>query len=49
MTYGCAGLIGMDWLALLVALLLDLFLVTVVVQTISWRLRRVPISVGVLQ
>lgn len=49
MTYGCAGLIGMDWLALLVALLLDLFLVTVVVQTISWRLRRVPISAGVLQ
>lgn len=49
MTYGCAGLVGMDWLALLVALLLDLFLVTVVVQTISWRLRRVPISVGVLQ
>ena len=49
MTYGLVGLIGMDWLALLVALLFDLLLVVVVVETITWRLRRVPISVGVLQ
>ena len=49
MTYGVGGLIGMDWLALLVALLFDLLLVTLVAQFITWRLRRVPISVGVLQ
>ncbi|AOZ72075.1 peptide ABC transporter permease [Boudabousia tangfeifanii] len=49
-TFGFAGgLVMMDWLALLVALLVDLFLSLVIVQVLMWRIKRVPISVGVLQ
>ncbi|WP_157085696.1 peptide ABC transporter permease [Devriesea agamarum] len=49
MTYGFAGLIKMDWLALLVVLLFNICLLFVVVEIIMWRLKRIPVSVGVLQ
>lgn len=49
MVYGFAGLIQMDWLALLVACAFDLLLVVLIVQAVTWRLKRVPISLGVLQ
>ena len=49
MTYGLWGMIRMDWLALLVASLFDFLLVAMLAQLITWRLRRVPISLGVLQ
>ena len=49
MTYGLWGMIRMDWLALLIASLFDFLLVAMLAQLITWRLRRVPISLGVLQ
>lgn len=50
MTYGfVAGLMPMDWIALLAAFVVNLLLIAVVVQSIVWRIKRVPISVGVLQ
>ena len=49
MTYGLWGMIRMDWLALVVASLFDFLLVAMLAQLITWRLRRVPISLGVLQ
>ncbi len=50
MTYGfVAGLMPMDWIALLAAAVVNLLLIAVVTQTIVWRIKRVPISVGVLQ
>ncbi|QPK81768.1 peptide ABC transporter permease [Schaalia sp. ZJ405] len=49
-TYGPAGgLIQMDWIALLAAFLANVLLVAIVVQSIVWRIKRVPISIGVLQ
>ena len=38
------GMIRVDWLALLVASLFGLLLVTLVARLITWRLSRVPIS-----
>ena len=49
MTYGFAGLIPMDWLALLAAFIFDALLVFLIAQVVTWRLKRIPISVGVLQ
>ncbi|MBT1035395.1 hypothetical protein KJY78_03395 [Canibacter sp. lx-45] len=49
-TYGFGGgLISMDWMALLSALLVNIILVTVVTQVTTWRIKRVPISIGILQ
>ena len=50
MTYGIAGgLMEMDWIALAAAALANLILVFIVSQCVVWKIRRVPISVGVLQ
>lgn len=50
MTYGIVGgLMEMDWIALAAAALANLILVFIVSQCAVWRIRRVPISVGVLQ
>ncbi|MCD4557721.1 hypothetical protein [Schaalia sp. lx-100] len=43
------GLIMMDWVALLVTLLSNLLFSLIIVQVLMWRIKRVPISVGVLQ
>lgn len=49
-TLGFAGgLIRMDWLGLLSAFVLDVLFTVIIVFVINWRLRQVPISVGVLQ
>lgn len=50
MTYGFAGgLMPMDWIALLAAFLVDILLIAVMAQAIVWRVKRIPISAGVLQ
>ena len=48
-TYGLFGLIGMDWLALLVVVLLDVIIGIMIVETMLRKIKRIPISLGVLQ
>lgn len=48
-TYGLFGLIGMDCLALLVVLLSDIIIGVVIVENMLRKIKKVPISVGVLQ
>ena len=48
-TYGLFGLIGMDWFALSVVALLDILIEIVIVESMLWRIKKVPISLGVLQ
>lgn len=48
-TYGFFGLIGMDWLALLAVLLSDMMIGIIIVEIMLWRIKKVPISLGVLQ
>ena len=48
-TYGLFGLIGMDWLALLAVALLDIIIGIMIVETMLRKIKRIPISLGVLQ
>lgn len=48
-TYGLFGLIGIDWLALLVIILLDIIIGIVIVETMLRKIKKIPISLGVLQ
>lgn len=48
-TYGLFGLIGMDWVALLAVALIDTVIGIVIVESMLWRIQKVPISLGVLQ
>ena len=48
-TYGLFGLIGMDWLALLLVVASDIIIGIIVVESMLWRIKKVPISLGVLQ
>lgn len=48
-TFGTAGLIKMDWIAFLATALLDAVLIGALVFLVTWRIKRVPISIGVLQ
>ncbi len=48
-TYGLFGLIEMDWLALLLAAASDIVIGIIVVESMLWKIRKVPISLGVLQ
>lgn len=48
-TYGLFGLVGMDWFALLVVLLSDIIIGIIIVEIMLWRIKKVPISLGVLQ
>lgn len=48
-TYGLFGLIGMDWLALLVVVLLDIIIGIMIVEPMLRKIKRMPISLGVLQ
>lgn len=48
-TYGLFGLIGMDWLALLVVVLLDVVIGIVIVENMLRKIKKIPISLGVLQ
>lgn len=48
-TYGLFGLIGMDWFALLVVFLSDIIIGVIIVETMMKKIRKIPISLGVLQ
>ena len=48
-TYGLFGLIGMDWLALLVVLFSDIIIGMIVVESMLRKIKKIPISLGVLQ
>ena len=48
-TYGIFGLINMDWLALLAVVLSDIIMGLIIVETVINRIKKVPISLGVLQ
>lgn len=48
-TYGLFGLIGMDWLALLIVLISDIIIGVIIVESMLRKIKKVPISVGVLQ
>lgn len=48
-TYGILGLIEMDWLALLIVLFSDIIIGTIIIEIIIKRIKKVPISLGVLQ
>ncbi|MDG5471280.1 peptide ABC transporter permease [Jeotgalibacillus sp. ET6] len=47
-TYGIFGLISMDWLALLIVLFIDLMIGFTIVELTIKKIKRIPISVGVL-
>lgn len=48
-TFGLFGVIGMDWLALGAVLFFDIIIGIIVVEIMLWRIKKVPISLGVLQ
>lgn len=48
-TFGLFGVIGMDWLALLAVLFFDIIIGIIIVEIMLWRIKKVPISLGVLQ
>ena len=48
-TYGLFGLIGMDWLALLSVVASDIIIGIIIVESMLWKIKKVPISLGVLQ
>ncbi len=48
-TYGFLGLIEMDWIGLLTVIVFSVLMGVVIVETMMWRIKRVPISLGVLQ
>lgn len=48
-TYGLFGLIGIDWLSLLAVVVTDIIIGVIVVECMLWRIKKVPISLGVLQ
>ena len=48
-TYGVFGLIDIDWLALLVVLLFDIVFGIVIVGIMMKKIKKIPVSLGVLQ
>lgn len=48
-TFGLFGIIEMDWLSLSTVLLMDIILGIIIVEIMLWRIKKVPISLGVLQ
>lgn len=48
-TYGVFGLIGMDWLALLVTMGFDIALAVMMVELMMRKIKKIPISLGVMQ
>ena len=48
-TYGLFGLIGMDWLALLFVVVSDMIIGIIIVESMLRKIKKVPISLGVLQ
>lgn len=48
-TYGLFGLIRMDWLSLLLVAILDIIIGVIIVENMLRKIKKVPISLGVLQ
>ncbi len=48
-TYGVLGLIDTDWIALLVVVVIDIIICIVLVEALIKRIKKIPISLGVLQ
>lgn len=48
-TYGLFGLIGMDWFALFVVVILNIIIVIIISESMLRKIKKVPISLGVLQ
>lgn len=48
-TFGLFGVIGMDWVALLAVLVFDVVIGVLIVEIMMWRIKKVPISLGVVQ
>ena len=48
-TYGLFGLIGIDWLAFLAIVFLDIVIGAVIVEIMLRKIKKIPISLGVLQ
>ena len=48
-TYGIFGLIGIDWLSLLVVAISDIIIGIIIVEIMLRKIKKVPISLGVLQ
>lgn len=48
-TYGLFGLVGMDWLALLFVVVSDIIIGIIIVEIMLRKIKKVPISLGVLQ
>ncbi|WP_079710319.1 peptide ABC transporter permease [Paraliobacillus ryukyuensis] len=48
-TYGIFGVISMDWMALLIVLFIDFIIGFTIVELTIRKIKRIPISVGVLQ
>lgn len=48
-TYGTFGLIDIDWIALLIVTLIDIVIGIIIVELSIKKLKKIPISLGVLQ
>jgi len=48
-TYGLFGLIGIDWFALLAVVLSDIIIGMIIVENMLRKIKKIPISLGVLQ
>ena len=48
-TYGLFGLIGIDWFALLIVIFFDIIIGIIVVESMVRKIKKIPISLGVLQ
>jgi len=48
-TYGFFALIGMDWFALLVVFLSDIIIGMIIIEIMLRKIKKIPISLGVLQ
>lgn len=48
-TFGLFGLINIDWLSLLVVIVFDIIIGIIIVEIMLFRIKKVPISLGVLQ
>ena len=46
-TFGLFGLIEMDWLSLMAVGFFDLLLGVMIVEILLWKIRKIPISLGV--
>ena len=48
-TFGLFGIVSMDWLSLGIAVVFNIFISVVIVEIMMYRIKKVPISLGVLQ